>query len=716
MAEMGSLEHAPPLHRRRFSSFDPEQSLEAAGLAVAMSLTAWQNPDDHNGLSSSLDLAEIAAATRNPELVEHALALFVTHDRQGRKLDKPRSPILSKSRFAPSDAAFRSQPEPPPLEMGSLPTPAPPASAPSEPDLDFWREDILANEHHLHWHEVYPAAGIPPEDWTAWTAQAELVVLVEIFRALDPSQDWAAILPATPRESIAEALKNVVRNLINLNRLSLFLRNLSAPAFRALMHLNHRHGELFLYMHEQMLARYDAERLSVGLPRVTPLDDLGLAIPDAYSPPPWLQAEGFRERQPNRTLGSAEAGELTAWSQAIFAAIAPASGGGKFSPPSGGSVPIDRENLGEVVEAVARPYLEEIADGRYGNWHNMGHNHISSLSELNEENDAVGVMASTATAIRDSVFWRWHKAIDNAGFAWQETRPPYDWAAEKLAITLRSSLDSEESGAWRSPDLIFCRTADLPGSTAADFFSVGGPELGRKAFGGEAWSSDFSDAEVELEDGSVFRTTGILETERRTAEMEVPQIGDQGPWTTTVDYLAHQGFCYFLRVENPSAQELPVTVRIFAAPEESAEDRRSWIEMDKFSTVLPANQRTVLFRADEESSVVKKPIDRGLEPSASAGEAYCDCGWPYRLLLPSGTQEGKPFLWVVFLSDGTKDQISKQGKCGSMSYCGARDRYPDERDMGFPFSRPFPTSIESDLLGLPNVAGRRMLIRNEVVP
>ena len=31
-----------------------------------------------------------------------------------------------------------------------------------------------------------------------------------------------------------------------------------------------REGELFYYMHQQMVARYDADRLAVGLPRVVP--------------------------------------------------------------------------------------------------------------------------------------------------------------------------------------------------------------------------------------------------------------------------------------------------------------------------------------------------------------------------------------------------------------------------------------------------------------
>ena len=73
-------------------------------------------------------------------------------------------------------------------------------ATPPEKRLDFWREDPLMNDHHEHWHLVYPASGRP-----------------------------------SPNGVVA---------------------------------LGDRHGELFAYMHQQMIARYDAERLSVGLSRV----------------------------------------------------------------------------------------------------------------------------------------------------------------------------------------------------------------------------------------------------------------------------------------------------------------------------------------------------------------------------------------------------------------------------------------------------------------
>lgn len=60
------------------------------------------------------------------------------------------------------------------------------------------------------------------------------------------------------------------------------------------------------------------------------------------------------------------------------------------------------------------------------------------------------------------------------------------------------------------------------------------------------------------------------------------------------------------------------------------------------------------------------------------------------------------FRLLDLLSDATKDQVPEPGHCGSMSYCGAADRYPDARDMGYPFSRPFTRPIADTFLALNN--------------
>jgi len=48
------------------------------------------------------------------------------------------------------------------------------------------------------------------------------------------------------------------------------------------------------------------------------------------------------------------------------------------------------------------------------------------------------------------------------------------------------------------------------------------------------------------------------------------------------------------------------------------------------------------------------------------------------------------FRLLVMVTDWDLDKTGPDTKCGSMSFCGARDaEYPDKREMGYPFNRPF---------------------------
>jgi hypothetical protein len=292
-------------------------------------------------------------------------------------------------------------------------------------------------------------------------------------------------------------------------------------------------------------------------------------------------------------------------------------------------------------------------------------------------------------------------------------------------VVVRHALDGA-AVPWASPDLILCRTAELPGNDAPDFVATGGQRLGEEAFGGARWDLDFSDAQVVLPDGASFATTAELTTtvEQRELVIEPPEGHPGPPWTGTIDYLTHEPFCWFLRVENPTRQDVDVTVRLFLAPEttpgEAADERRWWVELDKFIHPVPAGRRIVVFRPDELSSIIKKPADKDPanlpEPQPGGdgdGGSYCQCGWPYTLLLPQGTSAGMPFRLLVLLTDAAQDQVPQPGHCGSMSYCGAADRYPDVRDMGYPFSRPFQAPIADTFLTLGNAAGRRLTIRRD---
>jgi tyrosinase len=525
------------------------------------------------------------------------------------------------------------------------------AATPPENRLDYWREDPLLNDHHQHWHLVYPASGRPSPSGTVG--------------------------------------------------------------------LGDRHGELFAYMHQQMIARYDAERRAVGLSRVQPFDDYRADTGEGYDSEAWLwngsEWFAFRARPAGARIGDLPPpprqpgwtiGEQETFRDRIFEASAT----GSFAV-DGRQTPIEADSLGNTAEASLRSVDDEPRD-TYGDLHNMGHVHFAYY----DNQPPPGVMISTATAVRDPIFWRWHKHVDSVFHDWQKRQAPYDFS-DGPPVRIRKA---QAEGTIASIDIILCLKDGLP----AEF---DGEKLGSDAFGysddpdRNSWDEDFASATVTLPTGETITTTDELRTEM--AQRTVNLVGADGnPVQTSINYLSHDDFFYFIRVENLSDQPQNVTARIFLAPETEVEDRASWIEMDKFLYRLDGSTRAVITRRADLSSVVRKPAlkpeDFTLgteEPSPKTGQqSWCDCGWPYTLLLPRGTREGMRFCLFVMFSDGNDLALPEQHAehCTSVSYCGLQDEeYPDKRDMGYPFSRPFRDGIPPTVAAHDNMAWRTITIR-----
>jgi hypothetical protein len=660
---------APAPAAGEFSWFDRDQAVKAAALSFRLSAHAASRRRLNDGLSVALDHVEEEQGRAHPEQVRQGFALFVTHNQEGRRLLKPRTVTAAPRLFNPPRP--RSRRHAPSISIGGL-----------SPVLDYWREDVLANEHHQHWHEVYPYTGLPPRGFEDWLAERSPDELVAILDALQPDPRWADFVASRTPAQLAELFAQVVQD----DRVG----GLPAELYSKLFHLNDRQGELFFYMHAQMLARYDAELLSNGLARVEPYGPSAWGKPIAAGHDP-IEVQGFGRREANQKLPPADANQLRGiWQEIDDALTSKHLRGG-----DGATVEIDPTNLGEAVEATV-PQLRALDRDSYPGLHNFGHGFIARLAA-----PGPGVMTSTVTAIRDQIFWQWHRFIDDLNAAWQETLPPYDFA-DSPAVLLRDGLQPDGEAAWASPDIILCRTADLP---AGDL-----DQLGEQLFGGDNWSGDFAAAEVST-DGTSLKTIDELTTTMASADFGGSRI----------QYLTHEPFSYFLRIENTAQSALDVTVRVFLAPADQAADRRAWMEMDKFLLQLPAGAKVVAYRPDTESSIVKRPretspvdvVPGGGEPEENS---YCDCGWPYTLLLPKGTPEGMLYRLLVLCTDAQVDRVGHAEHCGSMSYCGAVDRYPDTRDMGFPFSRPFAgpadTAIGDRIATLPNAAARSLTIRH----
>ncbi len=657
--------------REPFSWFEPAHAVAAAALAFRLSALSASKGRINTALEAALDHVEEEMVLAHPELVRQGFALFVTHNRDGRRLSKPRTVAAAPNLFRPPGRRSVG----PAVSIGG-----------ASPGLDYWREDALANEHHQHWHEVYPYTGIPPRDFHAWVTDTPQQTIVAILELLRPGFDWATRVPTLGVPQLAQLMADAAR--------ADEVGSLPPDLYRALFRLNDRQGELFFYMHEQMLARYDAELLSHRLARVAPYapSQWPRPIPEGHDP---LGLARFSRREQNQSLGSEPVEILRFLERQIQQALRDDTlrGGGDGAPP----VPIDRSNFGEAVESTV-PQLRELDPDSYQGLHNFGHVGLAQLSTPPNP----GVMISTVTAIRDQIFWRWHKHIDNLNAAWQEKQPANDFA-NAPDVLLRSALDGQTPKPWSSPDIILCRTGDLPAGAEP-------ATVGQSLFGGDNWDKDFGSTVASA--GGVDLTT-ISEL---TTTMASVAFGGR-----TVSFLTHEPFSVFLRVENPTAAPSQVTVRLFLVPADLARDRRAWIEMDKFLLDVPAQTKLVAYRSDSDSSVVKRPVDLnparvlpgGTDPNDTA---YCDCGWPYTLLLPRGTPEGMAFRLMAICTDAAIDRVPAPGHCGSMSFCGAVDRYPDTRDMGYPFARPFAgpraTAIRDALLNLRSTCARTVTIRH----
>jgi len=359
LAPTAAARRVTAVPERTFRWFDPDDAAEAVALAAQLAIVSGTAGTVEDGLEQALDLAEDRATGLPPALVAQAVAIFVTHHKPARRLAKPRTLRVRPELFAPSR----------PAEATGRTTALTPEEA-----LDYWREDPFANEHHDHWHQVYPFAGMPRfQEALVWTETSDRAGLAALLAALDPAEDWPAFLAmATPQEILGR-LGPLIQAVPDFGD---FVSRLEPSAYRVLFRLNDRQGELFYYMHTQMLARYDAERLSLGQQRVTAFGPavFGAPIPEGYTPGPDLP--GFTSRAPDEALPQSDVDLLGQWQAALDAAVASGDLIRTVGPPRS----VDSDTLGDAMEA-AQSQLTGLRRESYPGMHHAGHMMIGSLPD-----------------------------------------------------------------------------------------------------------------------------------------------------------------------------------------------------------------------------------------------------------------------------------------------------------------------------------------------
>jgi len=422
---------------------------------------------------------------------------------------------------------------------------------------------------------------------------------------------------------------------------------------------------MFYHMHHQMINRYNVDRLAYGMGLVEPYGESQWGKRGLIGYDSNLNADiarGVRSYPPRRA------------NQVITDTRRLRDGARRIREV------IDSMMLGSIslrYENGVDHGISPLADGieqyggitSLGNLHNRGHIAISSLSEGANR----GVMALTDTALRDPVFYRWHKYIDDFLKSYKRKLGSYSDAdldfrgVEVTNITISSSRRQNQLRT-------FVETASLPLDR----------NLRRRLTGGTSLTYErvnHDDYEINLRINSEISGGGIA--------------------------------------------------RVFLVPTSfvNGEVYDVVVELDKFFVQLRPGPISISRRAADSPLFSKGPPSlRELQNGLLNGMTEADfnwghCGWPLELAIPKGSPEGMKYQLVVIVTPllpGDRRNINDWNSLSrtSWAWCGIKEgdgTMPDSRPMGFPFDRP-STTMGMLFNGRGNVASTQVTITHHEEP
>ncbi|XP_067634373.1 phenoloxidase 2 [Eurosta solidaginis] len=455
-----------------------------------------------------------------------------------------------------------------------------------------------------------------------------------------------------------------------------------------------RRGELFYYMHHQLMARYNVERFCNNLAKLQPLNNVREPLHEGYFPKILcsLNNRTYPGRAAKTTLKDVdrdgrtmELADIERWISRVIQSIDQ----GFVSDGRGNNIPLDEvegiDILGNLIECSDL----SVNPGFYGDLHNQGHNAISfSHDPDNRFLEEFGVMGDVTTAMRDPIFYRWHGYLDSIFNRFKEKLPAY----------------SEQQLGY---DGVHVTSADVRIiSSAKNIINT--------------LITYWEKSDVDLAAGLDFGPSGSL--------------------YALFTHLQHSPFEYLIEVNNESGVAKRGTCRIFLCPINDErgtaltlnEQRQLAIELDKFTVNLMPGVNKISQAFDNSSVTI--PYERSFrrigseyvptDPRQLAEFRFCGCGWPAHMLLPKGKPEGMPFELFVMISNYDDDAVLQTNNapdvCGdAASFCGLKDKlYPDKRAMGFPFDRTLPADTLINLTEhFTNMKKTplKIIFRNEVV-
>eukprot|EP00092_Neocalanus_flemingeri_P025775 GFUD01027941.1.p1 GENE.GFUD01027941.1~~GFUD01027941.1.p1 ORF type:complete len:745 (-),score=133.69 GFUD01027941.1:49-2283(-) len=419
-----------------------------------------------------------------------------------------------------------------------------------------------------------------------------------------------------------------------------------------------RRGEMFYFMHRQLLCRENLERLSVGLKIVEP-----------YGPDQWYEkvypgydsklgfgsVKKYAARPDGAEMFHSDARKLKMYEDLIRADVkwgylVVKEGYVKLEYVGG----VDRgiSTLGDVIESYVR--------SKYGDLHNSGHSIISDLHKGKGD----GVMGTPNVAVRDPIFGRFHKYIDDLFLEYKNLFGPYTDqdlgfpGVQSFSVTVKSDRASE-------PNYLYTH-------------------MNR-------------DASVQLSS---------------------LDLGKAGSSSVLIHYtsLDHDPFTYNLKVHSTWSSR--GIIRIFLMPAKipsssHADITQLAVELDRFHVELAKGQNTITRKSQDSSFLAKKrsslyELQKMLRRGVITQDQFNwgGCGWPTEMLLPRGQERGMEFDLFAVVSPLLQDDNAHQAdwnthNTGTWSWCGVRTDQggmPDSRPMGFPLDRSPPNGDWRNLM------------------
>eukprot|EP00088_Acartia_fossae_P019680 TRINITY_DN214_c0_g1_i3.p1 TRINITY_DN214_c0_g1~~TRINITY_DN214_c0_g1_i3.p1 ORF type:complete len:1051 (-),score=178.18 TRINITY_DN214_c0_g1_i3:121-3273(-) len=413
-----------------------------------------------------------------------------------------------------------------------------------------------------------------------------------------------------------------------------------------------RRGEMFFHMHRQMLNRYNADRLAVGLGPVIP-----------YQPRDWQTRGGLIGYDPRRldqysarragaTMNPGEARNLANTRRRLMQAVDAGSVSGQRLGYVNG-VDVGISALGDAVEPFGN-------NQGLGDYHNRGHVVISGMSETGN-----GVMGGTENAVRDPAFFRWHHNIDLV------------FARYKRGL-----------GRYPARDL------DYPGVTVARMATV---SAGRQ----NSLRTFLTVDTLQLNNEELLTQQGVgTRYERIAYDPFSIRIQLQ---STVTGFGIGRLFLVPSIVANANLYDFAIEMDKFL------------INLTPGTVNIERNpsQSPIFSRGPPSLRNLQNRLMRGM---SERDFNWANCGYPISMALPRGSNNGMSFQLVLIVTqllpqDRTRLREWENNAETAWGWCGLRDGQrgiPDGRPMGFPFDRP--TNLENIIGGRSNAAATTVTI------